>query len=352
MSAEKVVNEITEFKPFETNLTEFKSQYVDIVYDLFDVDQEKKAKSDKQTIGKVISALDKKHKELKAPLKAKTDLIDHERRRIKDELLEMQGGIKHQLEQHEFKKVEHDAMLHNMVLAIESLAEFSEFQELPDSNRFKELITEAEAIDVDDSYDHRKADATLAKVDVLKKLKILLEQTTEKETEQAELQRLRDEEAARQQKEREDAIRKEAAEKAKLEAEQKAENDRIEAERKAKAEIEAAEKAKQKAIDDANREKMEAENAKKQQEAETKRRETLAANQERERIEHEQQIEADKKAELQRMEDAKKSKQAHRAKIHKQAKADFMKNGFSDEQATDLVTFIKDGKIKNISINY
>jgi len=330
MSAtEKVVNEITEFKPFETNMEEFKGQYIDIVYNLFDIDQEKKAKSDKLAIGKVISALDKKHKELKAPLKAKTDLIDHERKRIKDELLSMQGAIKHQLEQHEFKKAEHDAKLHNMVLAISSLGEFGDFEN-PDSDQLRLLVDKAESVNVDDSYEHRKADATLAQVDTVKKLKLMLEQRVKHEEEQAELERLRIEDEQRKQAEREEQIRKEAAE-----------NARIEAEKAAQKEIEQAKAAERKAIEDAEKAELA-----KQRELEQ------AAENERKRIEAEQKAEAEKQAEAERKEAAKKEKQAYRAKIHKAAKDSFVDNGIDANDAVEIINLIKDGKIKSVIIEY
>lgn len=340
MSAEKIVNEITEFKPFETNLAEFKGQYIDIVYDLSDDDQMKKAKSDKLSIGKVISALDKKHKELKAPLKAKTDLIDHERKRIKDELLEMQGAIKHQLEQHEFKKAEHDAKLFNMVKAIEDLAVFGEFEK-PDSGDIQIRYDKAKEIEIDDSYDHRKADAALAKMEVTEKLKAMLDEQIKYEDEQAELKRLQEEEAKRLQAEREEEIRKEAEEKAKKQAEDA---------------IIQAEQQKEQAILDAKKAKEESERLAKEAEerAESERvaAAELAAKQERERIEAEQaekeRIEAESKAK----EDAKKAKQAHRAKIHKAAKESFVKNGIDEDQAVLIINLIKDDKIDNINIEY
>jgi len=359
---EKVVNEIAEFNQFEANLTEFKKQYEGIVYDLNDPAQDKQARSDRLSVGRVISLLDKTHKELKAPLKAKTDLIDHERKRIKDDLLGVQLLIKSQIEKHEKEISDKAEKLQDMVEELEVLPEFDPSYEY-NSEAIQQRIKIANKIKIDDSYEHRKADALLAKTESIERLESLLETQLNIESEQAELQRLRDEEAARLQAEREELIRKEAAEKARLEAEQKAENDRVEAENKAKAEIEAAEKAaqkkiddadeaKKKAIDDANREKLEAENAKKQQEAETKRRETLAANQERERIEAEQAEAKRKQDEADKKEVAKKAKQAHRSKIHKAAKESFMAQGIVESDATDLVNAIKDGKIANVELVY
>lgn len=62
---ETIDNPIAEFKEFDKQLSEFLSQYDGVVYDLTDPKQEKTARSDKYAIGKAISALDARHKEIK-----------------------------------------------------------------------------------------------------------------------------------------------------------------------------------------------------------------------------------------------------------------------------------------------
>lgn len=338
---------IVEFNEFESQLQEFKGKYDDVVYDLTDATQEKQARSDKLSIGKAISALDKKHKELKAPLKEQVDLIDGERKRIKDDLLGVQGKIKIQIENHEKKIEEHDAMLRGKVDTIEALAELGEF-ETPTSEQLSARIKEIEAIDVDDSYEHMKAAGTLAQVDGLKKLKALLASRIKFEQEQAELEKLRKEAVEREQKEREEQIRKEAEAEANTKAQEKIE----EAQRKEQEAKDAAEKqkreaeaAKMKAEKDAEvarvKAKKEAEEAKKQ-----------AAIAERERIEKEQR-EAEAKAEAENKKlEAKKANQKHRAKIHASIKDGFLAGGFNEDDAVKIVNLIKDGAIKHVSIDY
>jgi hypothetical protein len=326
---EKVVNEIAEFNQFEANLVEFKKQYEGVVYDLNDPAQDKQARSDRLSVGKVIILLDKTHKELKAPLKAKTDLIDHERKRIKDDLLSVQLLIKSQIEKHEQEIADHAEMLQGRVEAIELC-----FTLIADSNptskEIKESIETVNSFKVDGSYEHRKADALLAKTESLEKLELMLEAQLKVESEQAELQRLRDEEAARLQAERDEAIRKEAAEKATHDAELAA----------------------QKKIDDAENDKLQAIEETKRAEEQAERQAEQARKQERERIEAEQAEAKRKQDEADKKEAAKKEKQAYRAKVHKAAKADFIKAGFCESDATNLVNIIKDGKIKNIIIEY
>ena len=204
---------VAEFVEFETKLQEFKEKYIDVVYDLDDEDQGKQARSDKKEIGVVISALDSTHKRKKAPLKAEVDLLDGERKRIKDDLLGVQLKIKSQIEEHERKIQEHAEMLQDKVDAIRYHAEVGDMH-IPTNQLsaadLKERLVMIKSLDVDDSYEHRKADATLAQIDTIKTLEGLLTDRLKHEEEQAELERLRTEAAARAQAEREEQIRKEA----------------------------------------------------------------------------------------------------------------------------------------------
>ena len=331
---------IVEYSEFEAKMAEFKKSYDNVVYDLSDPVQEKKAKSDKRTIGTVISALDKKHDELKAPLKAQVDLIDGERKRIKDELLGVQGKIKDQIKAHDEAIWKHSVMLQGKVDEIVNLGVFGEF-ETPTADQILERMAQIEEIDVDDSYETRKADATLAKVDTLKSLNALHEKQKQYEEQQAELERLRQEKEERDRLEREEQIRKEAAQKAKREAEEAAERAKQQAEQEAENIRRAAElKAKQ------EKEAAKAEADRKVREAEERGRK--AVEEERAKV----AAEAKAKQEKEAAEAKKKEKQAHRAKIHKAAKASFVKEGFSEADATKIVELVRDGKIAHVVIEY
>ena len=342
---------IAEYSEFEAKMAEFKKSYDNVVYDLSDPVQEKKAKSDRRTIGTVISALDKKHDEIKAPLKAQVDLIDGERKRIKDELLGVQDKIKSQIKAHDEAIWKHSVMLQGKVDEIVNLGVFGEF-ETPTADQILERIAQIEEIDVDASYETRKADATLAKVDTLKSLNALYEKQKQYEEQQAELERLRKEKEERDRLAREEQIRKEAAEKAKREAEEAAERAALEAEQKAeKARQEAAEAARreQEAIQaEADRKIAEAK-AKAEREAQEERDRLASAAAEEKRM---AEIKAKAKREREAAEAKKKENQAHRAKIHKAAKASFVKEGFSEADATKIVELVRDGKIAHVVIEY
>lgn len=335
-----MTTEIAEFKPFESQMAEFKKKYDGVVYDLDDEKQEKQARSDRYAIGKVVSKLDDAHKKIKEPLKIQVDLIDGERKRIKDELLDIQNKIKDQIKAHEDAIREHAEMLQGKVDAITVLGEFGEF-ETPTSDQLLGRIERLDEVEVDDSYEIRKADATLAQVETKKKLTALYEQQKKHEDEQAELERLRQEKEERDRKEREEQIRKEAAEKAKKEALEKAALERMEAERKAKEEQERIQAEADRLVREAHEqaEKKAAEERAKHEEEVRKQKEREAA-------------EAKAKQEKEAAEAKKKARQTHRAKIHSGIKGAFIERGFDEETATKIVELIKDGKINHVIIEY
>ena len=404
---------VAEFSKFETDLMEFKERYDDVVYDLTDEDQEKQARSDRLTIGKVISSLDTKHKELKAPLKVKTDLIDGERKRIKDGLQGVQDKIKSQIKAHEQQIADHAEILHNKVEDIRALAVFEGIVRQT-ADQIAERLEQVKAINVDESFEHRQADGTFAQVQVIKELEGLFAYQVNFEAEQAELERLRQQAAKREQTEREEQIRKDAEQKAKLEAEEAAQAVIDEAARKQQKETEEKEKQRVKyyesmikhinqcahgfiggepqsfgilfyelndkiIIDDSWGEfeapaiearskalstlkklqeiarlktEDEEKRAAERKQLEAKQVAETAAQTERNRIENERLDAQEKKLQRKAKEEAKKATQKHRGKIHGEAKQCLMDNGFDATEAGVIVSLIKDGKIKNIQVNY
>ena len=306
------MNQIIEFNEFESKLAEFKKQYDGVVYDLTVPEQEKQARSDRFAIAKVISRLDEAHKALKAPLKEKVDLIDGERKRIKDDLLSVQDKIKSQIDAHEAKIQDHEEELQRRVDEIRLLVVFqndlTEFPYSPDSNEVNNRLAILAKIDVDDTFEHRKADGTLAHVETGKRLNTLLAERLKVEQEAEELERLRKEAEARERADREERIRQEAT--AAAEAKAKAEQERAEArikETEARR-VAAEEKAKQDALEAAER-------AKKEQSEAVARAEKA----ERERLAKEQAV-TQAKAETERKADeARKAKAKHRKKIEGEA---------------------------------
>lgn len=331
---------IVEFNAFEAQLAEYKAQYKDIVYDLSEPEQEKQAKSDKLAIGKTIAQLDRAHKEVKSPLKAKVDLLDGERKRIKDGLLEIQGDIKSQLDEHAAAIAAIEAELLRRASAILELAEFDE---PPTSPVVSDRLEKLRATVIDESYGDMQGYAALNKEKAAQILEPMLAGLVAQEKEAAEAERLRLEEEENARIAREEKIAKDATEKAEREAQERIEQERqakeaaenaateakAAAERKAKEAAERAERDKAEAVERAKREAKEA-----AEKLEAKR----LADIEKERVDTEKR-EANKK---------------HRSKINNAAVGAIIKaiDSIDEDQAKEIITLIAQGKVPAVQINY
>lgn len=338
--------QIVEFNEFETKLSEFKSRYDNVIYNLDNPSENKLARSDRRSIGTVIANLDRKHKELKAPLKEKVDLIDGERKRIKDMLLDVQLKIKTQIESHELKIKQHKEMLESKVNEIQEFAIFIDFE--PDSECIKSRLDKLSKIEVDESFEDLKANAALAHIESSKKLNNLLSETLEKEENQRiEAERIKQEEEKRR-KEREEALKLQAKKEAEAEAKRK-----IEAAEKAKqAAKKAAEKAKENARKAQEKAKADLILAKKKAAEEAKKQAELAAQKEREKLEREQaKIERERKKQKAE-EERKKSLKKHREKIFLEIRDDLIKSGFHNDDIKLLIKLILDNKVRHLKIEF
>ena len=190
------------------------------------------------------------------------------------------------------------------------------------------------------------------------------------DAEQAELARLRVEQAAREQKEREDKIAADAAEKARLEAERLAkiaadakERERIDAERAAQREIERQEREKQEAV--ARAEKAEADRIYAENTAKLNA-ELAAGAAERGRVEAAAKAEREKQeavdAEKKRQQDetdkiaaetkAREADLEHKKKINNEIFSALMHIIKDDAVNKAVITAIAHGKIPHLKINY
>ena len=324
---EKSKQQIAEFREFEGKLEEFRQRYDGVVYDLDKPKELKQAKSDRYAIARVISALDARHKEVKAPLYEQVQLIDGARKRIKDELLEVQRKIKSQLEEREER-------LQGMVDRIKKL---TSFDETVTSEDIAARLDHAVTIEITDDYAEKKADAALALTAAVNRLREMLKQQKDLEEREAELKRLRAEKEKREREERERKVREEAEARAKQEAERKAkeERDRIQrAKEEAEERAEAAERARKKAVEDSKRAAEE------------------AARKERERIQREREEQERKEAEKRRLEAQKKAEVKHRESIQAAVAKDLVAAGVSKTKVAKVVRAIDTGKVRHLVIEY
>jgi len=297
-------------------------------------------------VAKSKTALDDVGKELVNDLKELPKKIDAERKRVREILDAWKEEVRKPLtewEQAEEQRIScHKTKIEGISRATHDLDEL-------DSATIKNRIAEIESMVTDAvNFEEFEVEAVHTKEGVLNKLKYALEKRGQYESEQAELARLRAEAAAREQKEREERIAKEAREAAIKAAEEKAKLEHEAAERRElelKLQVEKAEREKleavrreelaiKEALERAERLKIEAEERQKAAiEAEKKRQSDEEARIEKERIEREQNV-------------------AHMKKINNEALKAFVENGLNEDCAKLAISLIAKKLITNITINY
>jgi colicin import membrane protein len=329
---------IVEFNQFESDLAEYTQRYKDVVYDLTVPEQEKQARSDRLSIGKKVAELDRVHAAVKAPLKAQVDLLDGERKRIKDGLLLIQDGIKSQIAEHEAKQ---QAIEDGLSARVEAIKALSIFDFLPTSDQVQERLDILNTIDIDGSFLHHEANAALAHRTSHTLLTALLQTTTKAEADAAELARLKAEAEVRERKDREAQIAAEATANA-----ERAAAESIERERKAK------EQAEQLARDTAERAKKQAQEA--AERAEREKAEAVA----RAKADAKRKAEAAEKSRLDAIEqeriatEKREANKKHCAKINNAAANALLACGITTEQAKAVVSAIAKGQIPAVYISY
>lgn len=381
----------------EDILAQVRAKVAEVPKDISTPENRAKIKSAAYAVARSKTALDDMGKQLVADLKAKTGVIDAERKKIRDELDALKDEVRRPLTEWEEAEKTRVADHERAVEEVRGLS-------LMDT-------THATVADIDtqlaklETYAARKWEEfemrfqghyTYAK----ETLTGFREAIVQREAEKAELERLRKEEEARKQKEREEQIAREAADRAKREAEEAAaraaqeaaeraaaEQRRVEAEKAAAlkaaeetrlaAEKAAADKlaAEQKERERAEQEKRDAEARAAKAEAEAKaaaekaerdrvEAERLAGQREKEaREKAERDAQAAVVAERQRVAaqqakekaeaEAREKDKKHKASVNNAAVAALSKEAaISEDTAKAVITAIAKGLIPNVKISY
>lgn len=301
------------------------------------------------------TAFDAHGKELKEQYTVITNKIDADRKLFRDSCDALRDEIRKPLTEWEEAREAHIQSIKDRI----SVFDAGRVDTFSPSSLIQKVISEVEAIPIDESFEDFANEAAIKKDAALTSFKKTLDVVLAREAEQAELQRLQREEAERQQRERDEAIAKQAAEQARIEAEQKAkaEADRIEREK-----LEAIEKAEREIRESAEREarlKAEKEAAElreaqlKQQaieqakQAEIKQKQAIEA--ERKRIEDEQaaQLKAQQEAEA-----ARQANKEYKTRICNEALAGLAEIGINEEQGKAIIRAIHAGSIPHVSIKF
>lgn len=210
------------------------------------------------------------------------------------------------------------------------------------------LIESIDSIQIDERYEEFEAEAHRVKAATLATYREALTKREAYEKEQAELERLRAEQAAQAQREREQQLVREAEERARAEAAQAAQAEReavIRREAEAKAQSEARERQLQQQAEAAEREKADAEKRAMQAAIDSTAKAEAAAAAERQRY-------LDEQKEVARQAAAREADQANKVAVLTAAKVALMQSGITEEQAREVVNLIRHGKVPKISITY
>ena len=335
------------------------------------------------------TAVEKPGRDYLKRLKEQPKVVEAELRRFVTECDQLRDEVRRPLTEWEDAEKSRTEALQQRLTNLRALADVIDAagNYLPSAD-IQDRIQEAKSVALDESWQDRVAEAGVAKDSTIQQLESSLAVAQKREYEAAELERLRKETEEKSRIEREETIRREAAEKATRDAEEKSKRERqqhqdalseisgiqqqviiaqsgrlgvrqggtIQCIKDTLSETEAwpiddrfrsligaAENAKQQAIAQIKQLLINAETIQKQQEeADHIRREAEAK--EKARLAEEKRI-ADEAA-------ARADDKEHRRTINRQAIADLIESGLSQEMAEKALIAIASGKVSAVSIKY
>lgn len=315
-------------------------------------------------IGSSKVMLEKLAMDLTEDWRKKTNAVNAEKKRMREELDSLRDEVKAPLDEYRQREAKRVEAHEQRIVAMANTANFEtseqSVEELKKANNQLAKLFNLDDLGAPMDWEEFEQRASSVYTATNQKLNQMITDRKKRDKEQAELERLRKEQAEREQKERDERIAKEAAEKARREAEEKAQREREEAEAKAKAEqerverekLEAQEKAKaaeQARIDAERRAKEDAERAEKERIASEKRAQAekeAAIKAERDRQEAERKAEQEAIAK-------READKAHKKKFNDDAiKCLEHFVGLDNEQAKAVIEAIVADKINHVKINY
>lgn len=336
MSEAEVITDkpIAAYIPFRAQLAELKETNANAVFDYEDPQGNKDARSHVYKLRKTKTAIEKARKDEKQSSLEYGRKVDDEAREIASEVEKMIELHDKPLKAIEQKEKDRKAAIQGRY---DEIVGIRQVQMHGDSELISEHIGDLKKLEPDDTFDEYMAEATREFKLSMQYLQDALKVAETAEAERAELERLREEQAAREQKEREEQIAKDATAMAEREARQK---------------IEQAEREKQQAIEREEQLKRDAEAAEQrriddQKQAEEDQKKAVAEAEERTKREAEQ-------AEIREREEADKreANRKHKATVNNEAIDALVAGGISKTAAKAVVTLIAKREIPNVAISY
>lgn len=295
------------------------------------------------------TAVEKPGRDYLKRLKEQPKVVEAELRRFVTECDQLRDEVRRPLTEWEDAEKARTEALQQRLVDLRALADVIDTagNYLPSAD-IQARILEAKSVVLDDSWQERAAEAGVAKDSTIQQLEASLVIAQKREHEAAELDRLRKEAEEKARLEREENIRREAAEQAKRDAEEKAQAE-IDAAARRESEARAAtERAEREKIEAQQKAEREAKAA--AEKAEQEKNAAIAA----ERRRHEE-AESARLAEQKRIAEEEARRAAdkeHRRSINRQAIADLIESGLTQEMAEKALIAIASGKVSAVSIKY
>lgn len=306
------------------------------------------------------TTMDDLGKELNADSKTKIDLVNAERKKMRDEMDELKFKVRQPLTDFEDAEKKRIADIDDRIIDITNLRkDRDEYSEFYNSEYLTGKLAEAKAIVLDDSFGDKLKDAAVEKDITISRLESNIAKRTTEENEKAELDRLRVEKEERDKEDYENRLKKEAAANAKREAEKKADQEKQHAADKARVEQQRIEDEKAEVERKAKEEKEEA--AKAIEDAEKKRLADVQAvkdQAEREKQEIVRQQEEKAHFELERIaeetwaDDKRKADKENQRTINNNVLSALINLGIDPMVGKTLIEAMAKGQIPHVTVNY
>ncbi|EQA5338624.1 hypothetical protein ACX95J_004164 [Klebsiella pneumoniae] len=295
------------------------------------------------------TAVEKPGRDYLKRLKEQPKVVEAELRRFVTECDQLRDEVRRPLTEWEDAEKARTEALQQRLVDLRALSDVIDTagNYLPSAD-IQARILEAKSVVLDDSWQERAAEAGVAKDSTIQQLEASLVIAQKREHEAAELDRLRKEAEEKARLEREENIRREAAEQAKRDAEAKAQAE-IDAAARRESEARAAtERAERERIEAQQKAEREAKAA--AEKAEQEKNAAIAAERRRQ-----EEAESARLAEQKRIAEEEARRAAdkeHRRSINRQAIADLIESGLTQEMAEKALIAIASGKVSAVSIKY
>ncbi|WP_374069604.1 hypothetical protein [Klebsiella variicola] len=295
------------------------------------------------------TAVEKPGRDYLKRLKEQPKVVEAELRRFVTECDQLRDEVRRPLTEWEDAEKARTEALQQRLVDLRALADVIDTagNYLPSAD-IQARILEAKSVVLDDSWQERAAEAGVAKDSTIQQLEASLVIAQKREHEAAELDRLRKEAEEKARLEREENIRREAAEQAKRDAEEKAQAEIDAAARRESEARDATERAEREKIEAQQKAVREAKAA--AEKAEQEKNAAIAAERRRQ-----EEAESARLAEQKRIAEEEARRAAdkeHRRSINRQAIADLIESGLTQEMAEKALIAIASGKVSAVSIKY